>query len=201
MNLALTLATQLLFAQAGPSDVAQGDPVETDAEAITELRERMAAIEARLQELEQQQEGEAKDEEVAALKEEMGALQESTAVPGQAADYQRATRELRVRSVENALAFAAQAYRIVETGEEDVSGPVASAYAALQEGLQLALDAGSPLEAQRFEAAMRAVAAVPAALSERDFQQAMELLALTVAEGNQALMLARSTAPLPVSAP
>jgi len=178
--------------------VAGADDGEVSEAAVRQLNVRLRQLEARMAELEAQ--GTAAQAEVAALQEEAATLQESASAPGEAADQQRESRELRVRTLENAMALVVQAYEIVETGEDDVSETLGSASAALAEGQGLAEHAGSPLEAQRFEAAVRAISEVPSALTERDFQRAKELLAMTLAECNQARLLARASTTLPVTA-
>ncbi|MDQ3267056.1 MAG: hypothetical protein M3Y59_25950 [Myxococcota bacterium] len=178
--------------------VAAGDSDETDAQTLQRLNDQLQQLEARMAQLEAQ--ATAAQTEVASLREQAATLEEAAAEPGAAADQQRESRQQRVDSVEAALGWVAEAYEILETGEPDLSAPLSAATAALEEGLALAQDADSPGEAQRFEAALRAVAQVPTALAERDYQDAKKLLTLAASEGVQARSLAQSSTTLPVTA-
>lgn len=179
--------------------VATGDREETDAQTLQRMNDQLQQLEARMAELEAQ--ATAAKTEVETLREQAATLEETAAEPGEAADRQRESQQQRVDSLEDALASVAEAYEIMETGEPDLSVPLSAATAALEEGLALAEDAGSPGEAQRFEAALSAVAQVPAALAERDYQYAKELLTVATLEGVQARSLAEASTTLPVTAP
>lgn len=206
MNPALLLATQLLFAQTDPSTTTDvtldGEAqAQTNAEAVEELQARLSEIEARLAELEAQTAGSTDSQaEIAALREEAVALQELAVAPIEAAALQRQTLQLRQVAVQNGLDAVREAYRVIDTGEADVSGSVARAYSAFEEAWLLATEAGSPAEAQQFQEAMRLLSAVAPALEERNYSAAKALLDQSAVSGLEGLQLARSTATLPVNA-
>lgn len=196
MNFAWVLTTQLLLSQADPVASAQ-----TEAEVLEEIRDRLAAIEARLEALEQD-ESATEDEvtaEIEALREEAAALQESAQAPADAADSQRQGLQLRQAAVQNALEAVREAYQVIDTGEEDASGTLGRAYDAFEEAWLLATEVGSEAEAEEFRQAMEALSLVSPALGERDFSAAKALLDRSALHGMQGLRVAESTAVLPLS--
>lgn len=188
---------QLMLAQADPT---AAQPTE-ETVLLEEIRDRLAAIEARLEALEQDESltEDAVAEEIATLREEAAALQESAAAPADAAATQRQTLELRQVAVQNGLEAVRQAYQVIDTGEDDVSASIGRAYVAFEEAWLLATEAGSAAEAQEFQQAMETLSLVSPALGERDYSAAKALLDRSALHGMQGLRLAESTAVLPIS--